>query len=135
MRHDFITGRGELFAVVTRRSGDVEFMTYGEDPDVPEPLWRLDAEEAEIVAEVLGAPRNARIVPGTVSPDGRLRLRRRQAAGVASTRGGSSCATTGYARAASTSPAAIGAPHRRPGRRSRRRPRTVAAWRSPEATG
>ncbi len=59
VRYDFTTGRGERFAVVTRRSGDVEFMTYSDDPDAPRPLWRLDAEEAEVVAEVLGAPRIA----------------------------------------------------------------------------
>jgi K+:H+ antiporter subunit KhtT len=59
MRYDFTTRRGERFAVVTRRSGDVEFMTYVDDPDAPVPLWRLDAEEPETVAEVLGAPRIA----------------------------------------------------------------------------
>lgn len=59
VRYDFTTGRGDRFAIVTRRSGDVEFMSYGADPDAPVPMWRLDAEEAETVAEVLGAPRIA----------------------------------------------------------------------------
>ncbi|WP_239120968.1 hypothetical protein [Catellatospora chokoriensis] len=59
VRYDFATARGDRFAVVTRRSGDVAFMTYDVDPDAPVPLWRLDADEAEVVAEVLGAPRIA----------------------------------------------------------------------------
>jgi TrkA domain protein len=59
VRYDFTTRRGERFAVVTRRSGEVEFLIYADDPDVPVPLWRLDAEEAEFVAEILGAPRIA----------------------------------------------------------------------------
>jgi K+:H+ antiporter subunit KhtT len=59
VRYDFITRRGEQFAVVTRRNGDVEFLAYADDPDAPTPLWRLDADEAEVVAEVLGAPRIA----------------------------------------------------------------------------
>jgi TrkA domain protein len=59
VRYDFTTRQGERFAVVTRRSGHVEFMAYGDDPDTPVPLWRLDAEEAEVLAELLGAPRIA----------------------------------------------------------------------------
>ncbi len=59
VRYDFVTGRGDRFSVVTRRTGAVEFMIYRDDPDAPAPLWRLDAEEAEVVAEVLGAPRIA----------------------------------------------------------------------------
>jgi TrkA domain protein len=59
VRYDFTTGRGDRFAIVARRSGDVEFLSYGADPDVPVPLWRLEAEEVETVAEVLGAPRIA----------------------------------------------------------------------------
>jgi TrkA domain protein len=59
VRYDFTTRRGERFALVTRRSGSVEFMTFADDPDAPLPLWQLDAEEAEVVAEVLGAPRIA----------------------------------------------------------------------------
>ncbi len=59
VRYDFTTGRGERFSMVARRSGDVEFMTYADDPDAPVPLWRLDVEEAEVIAELLGAPRIA----------------------------------------------------------------------------
>lgn len=59
VRYDFTTGHGDRFAIIARRNGDVEFMRYGEDPDAPVPLWRLDADEAEVVADVLGAPRIA----------------------------------------------------------------------------
>ncbi|MBV2366163.1 cation:proton antiporter regulatory subunit [Streptomonospora nanhaiensis] len=75
IRYEFTTSRGARIGVVARRNGDTELLSYsGGDPDTPRHLLHLSREEAETVAEILGAPRIAerfadltREVPGLVS--------------------------------------------------------------------
>ncbi|MFC7343580.1 cation:proton antiporter regulatory subunit [Saccharopolyspora griseoalba] len=75
LRYEFTTTDGQHIGVVARRSGDIEFVDHPDpDPDEVRPLFRLSAEEAGAVAEILGAPRIAerfadltREVPGLSS--------------------------------------------------------------------
>lgn len=58
IRYEFTTREGELVGVIVLRSGDVEVVRYEDnDPDQAGPTMRLDAEEAETLAQILGAPR------------------------------------------------------------------------------
>lgn len=60
VRYEFTTTAGESMAVVARRSGEFDVIVYGRrDPDRPRETFRLDADEAEAVAQLLGAPRIA----------------------------------------------------------------------------
>ncbi|GGT13752.1 cation:proton antiporter regulatory subunit [Streptomyces purpureus] len=60
LRYEFTNHRGERVGVVARRTGDFELVVYGsEDPDEGRPLIELNNEEADAVAEILGAPRIA----------------------------------------------------------------------------
>ncbi|MFF5933613.1 cation:proton antiporter regulatory subunit [Streptomyces sp. NPDC012508] len=60
LRYEFTNHRGERVAVVARRTGDFELVVYGaEDPDEGRPVVELNNEEADAVAEILGAPRIA----------------------------------------------------------------------------
>lgn len=59
VRYEFTTRDGERLGIVVRRSGSVEFVTYGDDPDVGRPLFQLSRPEVDTVAEILGAPRIA----------------------------------------------------------------------------
>ncbi|WP_235022837.1 cation:proton antiporter regulatory subunit [Amycolatopsis alkalitolerans] len=60
LRYEFVNADGDRIGIVARRSGDVELVAYrGDDPDECEPLFRLTADEADAVAEILGAPRIA----------------------------------------------------------------------------
>jgi TrkA domain protein len=60
LRYEFTTADGQHIGVVARRGGDFEFVAYpGPDPDEVRPLFRLSADEADGVAEILGAPRIA----------------------------------------------------------------------------
>jgi TrkA domain protein len=60
LRYEFTTHEGDRLGVVARRSGDVEVVVYpAQDPDQSRPVVRLNREEAETVAEILGAPRMA----------------------------------------------------------------------------
>lgn len=60
MRYEFVNHEGDRMAVVARRSGDFELMAYeGVDPDEARVLFRLTGEEADTLAEILGAPRIA----------------------------------------------------------------------------
>jgi len=60
LRYEFTTADGQHIGVVARRSGDFEFVAYPDpDPDEVRSLFRLSAEEADAVAEILGAPRIA----------------------------------------------------------------------------
>ncbi|MEV4061088.1 cation:proton antiporter regulatory subunit [Nonomuraea dietziae] len=80
LRYEFTNHDGERIGVVAQRSGDFEIMIYdGDDPDEARPLFRLNEEEAEALAQILGAPRIverfadlSREVPGLAS--GRIRL-------------------------------------------------------------
>ena len=60
LRYEFTTHEGDRMGVVARRSGDVEVVVYSaQDPDESRSVIRLNREEAETVAEILGAPRMA----------------------------------------------------------------------------
>ena len=84
VRYDLRTRDGNLLGLVLQRDGDVEVAVYDRrDPDRARGVLRLEPEEAETVAELLGAPRVtqrfadlSREVPGlrsarlTVEPGG-----------------------------------------------------------------
>lgn len=74
-RYEFTGHDGSRIGIVARRSGDFEVVVYsGEDPDQGRPVLELNREEADTIAEILGAPRIAerfadltREVPGLSS--------------------------------------------------------------------
>lgn len=60
LRYELTTQAGDLVGIVTRRTGDVEIVTYEPgDPDQSTVMVRLTRREAVAVAEILGAPRVA----------------------------------------------------------------------------
>ncbi|MBD0422715.1 cation:proton antiporter regulatory subunit [Streptomyces sp. TRM S81-3] len=60
MRYEFVNHEGDRMGVVARRSGDFELMVYESvDPDEARLVFRLTGEEADALAEILGAPRIA----------------------------------------------------------------------------
>jgi TrkA domain protein len=60
LRYEFTTADGNKIGIVARRDGGFEFVGYDRrDPDQSRKLLRLTAEEADTVAEILGAPRIA----------------------------------------------------------------------------
>jgi TrkA domain protein len=60
LRYEFISQDGDKIGIIARRSGDFELVTYPrDDPDECRPLLRLTAQEADTIAEILGAPRIA----------------------------------------------------------------------------
>ncbi len=60
LRYEFVNQDGDRIGVVARRSGDFELVVYcGDDPDEGRPVLRLTGEEADALAEILGAPRIA----------------------------------------------------------------------------
>ncbi len=60
LRYEFTDHRGDRIGIVARRSGDFDVVVYArEDPDEARPLLHLNDEEAEAVAQILGAPRIA----------------------------------------------------------------------------
>ncbi len=60
LRYEFDIRDGNRIGVIARRTGDFELVIYGrDDPDEARPLFRLTEEEAEAVAQILGAPRIA----------------------------------------------------------------------------
>ncbi|MGW0466289.1 cation:proton antiporter regulatory subunit [Streptomyces sp. NPDC003027] len=60
LRYEFTSRKGDRVSVVARRTGDFELVVYeGEDPDEGRSVLQLDSEEADTVAEILGAPRIA----------------------------------------------------------------------------
>jgi TrkA domain protein len=60
MRYEFTTAAGRRVGIVAHRDGGVELVAYtGADPDASRPVLRLTREEADTVAEILGAPRVA----------------------------------------------------------------------------
>ncbi|MFD9307804.1 cation:proton antiporter regulatory subunit [Streptomyces sp. NPDC060048] len=75
LRYEFTNHRGDRVGVVARRTGDFDVVVYGEeDRDEGRPVLQLNGEEADAVAEILGAPRIAerfadltREVPGLLS--------------------------------------------------------------------
>ncbi|GIF12887.1 cation:proton antiporter regulatory subunit [Actinoplanes teichomyceticus] len=59
VRYEFTTSAGDRLGIVTARSGDVDVVAYTADPDVAVPLFRLTRDEADTVADILGALRIA----------------------------------------------------------------------------
>ncbi|ASU84035.1 potassium transporter TrkA [Nocardiopsis gilva YIM 90087] len=57
VRYEFTTAEGNRIGIIVSRRGDVELVSYAADPDVGQPVFRLTTEEADTVAEILGAPR------------------------------------------------------------------------------
>ncbi|CAM4162866.1 K(+)/H(+) antiporter subunit KhtT [Mycobacterium basiliense] len=60
LRYEFTSSKGERIGIVARRTGDFEVVLYAAaDPDTARPVFCLTDEEAEAVAQILGAPRIA----------------------------------------------------------------------------
>jgi TrkA domain protein len=60
LRYEFENSDGDRIGVVARRTGDFEVVVYPkDDPDQAQEVFRLTAEEAEALAQILGAPRIA----------------------------------------------------------------------------
>ncbi|MGY1824062.1 cation:proton antiporter regulatory subunit [Geodermatophilus sp. SYSU D00079] len=58
VRYEMRTRAGDLLAIVVQREGAAEIAVYDQrDPDRAHSVIRLDHEEVDAVAEVLGAPR------------------------------------------------------------------------------
>jgi TrkA domain protein len=81
VRYELTTRSGDVLAIVIQREGGADLCVYDQrDPDSARGLFRLSPEEADAVAEVLGAPRLtqrfadlSREVPGLES--GRFTIR------------------------------------------------------------
>jgi TrkA domain protein len=60
LRFEFDNRDGDRIGVIARRSGDFEIVVYPkDDPDQAQQVIRLAADEAEALAQILGAPRIA----------------------------------------------------------------------------
>lgn len=60
LRYEFTNHDGDRIGIVARRSGDFEVVLYArDDPDQAQPVFSLTDEEADAVAQILGAPRIA----------------------------------------------------------------------------
>ncbi|MET9395315.1 cation:proton antiporter regulatory subunit [Streptomyces sp. NPDC006624] len=60
LRYEFVNHEGDRVGVIAQRSGEFELVVYpGQDPDEARPVLRLTREEADALAEILGAPRIA----------------------------------------------------------------------------
>jgi len=60
LRFEFDNRDGDRIGVVARRTGDFEVVVYPKhDPDRAQEVFRLTDEEAEALAQILGAPRIA----------------------------------------------------------------------------
>lgn len=60
LRYEFTSHQGERIGIIARRSGDFDVVLYAaDDPDEALPVFRLSDEEADAVAQILGAPRIA----------------------------------------------------------------------------
>jgi TrkA domain protein len=58
VRYELTTRAGEVLGIVVQREGGAEIAVYDRrDPDRARGVFRLSPEEADAVAEVLGAPR------------------------------------------------------------------------------
>lgn len=58
LRYEFTSHNGERIGIVARRGGDFDVVLYGpDDPDQARPVFHLTDDEAEAVAQILGAPR------------------------------------------------------------------------------
>lgn len=60
LRYEFANRDGDRIGIIALRSGDFEVVVYPlEDPDQAHRVFRLSPEEADAVAQILGAPRIA----------------------------------------------------------------------------
>lgn len=60
LRYEFTDRNGDRIGIIARRGGDFDVVVYArEDPDQARPLLHLSDQEAEAVAQILGAPRIA----------------------------------------------------------------------------
>ena len=60
LRYEFDIRDGDRIGVIARRTGDFEIVVYArDDPDQARPVFRLTDEEADTLAQILGAPRIA----------------------------------------------------------------------------
>src|SRR6185312_13204309 len=60
LRFEFENRDGDRIGVVARRTGDFEVVVYPKhDPDQAQEVFRLTDEEADALAQILGAPRIA----------------------------------------------------------------------------
>lgn len=60
LRYEFTSHKGDRIGIIARRGGDFDIVLYApDDPDQARPLLRLTDEEADTVAQILGAPRIA----------------------------------------------------------------------------
>jgi K+:H+ antiporter subunit KhtT len=58
LRYEFDNRDGDRIGVIARRTGDFEVVVYAAaDPDQARPVFRLTDEEADALAQILGAPR------------------------------------------------------------------------------
>jgi K+:H+ antiporter subunit KhtT len=58
LRYEFDNRDGDRIGVIARRTGDFEVVIYAaSDPDQARPVFRLTVEEADALAQILGAPR------------------------------------------------------------------------------
>jgi TrkA domain protein len=58
VRYELTTRAGQIIGIVVQREGGAEIVAYDQrDPDRAIGVFRLSPEEADAVAEVLGAPR------------------------------------------------------------------------------
>jgi TrkA domain protein len=75
VRYEFQTVTGDRVGIVAKRDGEFDFVRYERrDPDAAETLLTLTRDEADTLAEILGAPRIVerfadltREIPGLVS--------------------------------------------------------------------
>jgi TrkA domain protein len=60
LRYEFTSHAGDRIGIIARRGGDFEIVRYTrDDPDQAQPVFRLTDDEADAVAQILGAPRIA----------------------------------------------------------------------------
>jgi len=60
LRYEFTSHEGDRVGIIARRGGEFDVVLYGrDDPDQARPVLRLTDEEADAVAQILGAPRIA----------------------------------------------------------------------------
>ena len=60
LRYEFTSRAGDRIGIIARRGGDFDVVLYArDDPDQARPVFRLTDEEADAVAQILGAPRIA----------------------------------------------------------------------------
>ena len=58
LRYEFDNSDGDRIGVIAHRKGDFELLVYAaKDPDRAQRVFRLTEREAEVLAQILGAPR------------------------------------------------------------------------------